>query len=85
MKLQALWDKYGKANFEFSVLEYTTRAEYKDREKDYIKKLNPTLNTMLSPNATPYNRVKAPPEIKKELLYWSGYLGINTDELVEDL
>jgi hypothetical protein len=84
-KLQELWNTYGKSGFEFSVLEYTMGAKYQDRERDYIKTERPSLNTRHSPDAIPYNRVKIPPEMKEELFSLSGFLGMDTNELVRQL
>jgi predicted GIY-YIG superfamily endonuclease len=84
-KLQELWNTYGKSCFEFSVLEYTMGAKYLKREEYYIKTRRPSLNTMHSPNAVPHNRVKIPPEMKEELFSLSGFLGMDTNELVRQL
>jgi hypothetical protein len=41
--MQKLWNQHGEKNFKFEILEIT--ENYKEREKHWIKKLNPTLNS----------------------------------------
>lgn len=82
-KLQELWDTHGKHNFEFSVLEYTTK--HQRREKDFIKEQKPSLNTRLLPIEQPSTRIKVLPEIKERLVSLSNTLDIDMNRLVNNL
>lgn len=43
-KLQNSWNKYGKENFSFSILEYAPSEIIRDLEQDYINRFRPELN-----------------------------------------
>jgi|GEM_PF-7049346 len=81
-ELQALWNEHGESNFEFSVLEYT--ADYKEREKFFIRSLQPSLNTMLV-DTTAYLRIKFKPEIHEGLQSLSNRSGMKLSDLVSKL
>ena len=68
--LQASWNKYGGACFEFWVLERVSVDELLDREQSFIDRLeatNPKIGYNICPNARSSLGVKRSPQTKRKL------------------
>lgn len=66
--LQNAWNKYGKANFEFLILEEANLQDLRNRETYYLKKLNCVENGYnLIDNANFGLGVKASPQVRKKI------------------
>ena len=68
LHLQNAWNKYGKANFEFLILEEDNLQDLRNRETYYIKKLNCVEKGYnLIDNANFGLGVKASPQVRKKI------------------